>query len=115
MQNEVPARQITIGNATFTIWCDGRSYDEKLEVYRPVYSYSIVTDYWRYDANDIQGAPNETPNLGLASAALLAILLTCVQADDDDEAADMFPEHVRALGQDIEADLLEVCANLTGE
>lgn len=115
MLREVPAREITIGNATFTIWCEGRSYDPALEVYRPVYSYSIVTDQWEYDANDIQGSINETPNLGLASAALLAILLTCVQADDDEQAAEMFPEHVRQLGKSIEDQLIEVCASLTGE
>lgn len=115
MLREVPAREITIGNATFTIWCESRSYNPELEVYRPVYSYSIVTDEWEYNASDIQGAENEIPNLGLASAALLALLLSCVQATDDMDDAEMFPYNVRQLGRTIEKELIEVCASITGE
>lgn len=111
---KVPAREITIGDLTFTIWCDGRTYDPGLEVYRPQYSYSIVSSKWRYDANDIQGAPNELPNLGLASTALLAIFLTCVQADDDEDDAEMFPPHVREAGQSISKELALVCSEITG-
>lgn len=112
---EIPAREITIGDLTFTIWCDGRAYDPDLETYRSRYSYSIVSSDWRYDSNDIHGAANKPPNLGLASTALLAIFLTCVTAPDDDENAELFPPHVRLAGQDIADELSQVCASLTGE
>lgn len=107
-------RELDIDGAVFTVWCDGRDYDPELEVYRPVYSYSIVTNKWRYDANDLRGAPNEIPNLDLASTALLALLLTCSTASDDDENSELFPPHVREYGQEISQTLKMVCAAITG-
>lgn len=114
-KNYGQVRETTIGNLKFAVWCDGRSYDPELEVYRPIYSYSIMTDSWRYDANDIQGAPNKPPNTGLASAALMAIFLSCVEADDDDDNAELFPPHVREAGQYVSNQLAALCAELTGE
>lgn len=110
---ETEAVQVTIGNLTFTIWCDGRIYDPDLETYRPQYSYSIISDAWRYDANDIQGAPNEIPNLRLAAIALLSIFLTCVQAKDGEENSDLFPEHVKEAGYPIYQQLAEFCSQIT--
>lgn len=112
---EVPTREITIGNLTFTIWCDGRTYEPDLEQYRPRYAYSIVSDSWRYDANDIQGAPNKSPDLDIAATALLAIFLTCVEAADDNDNAELFPPHVREAGQQISDELAAVCNSITGE
>lgn len=112
---EVPANEITIGNLTFTLWCEGRLYDPDLETYRPRYAYTISSDDWRYDSNDIHGAANKPPNLDVASTALLGIFLTCVQADDDDENSELFPPHVREAGQDISEELVAVCRSLTGE
>lgn len=111
-QIEIPGREITIGDLTFTIWCDGRLYNPDLEEYRPRYSYSIVSSKWRYDANDIHGAPNKSPDLKLASTALLAIFLTCVEAPDDSENAELFPPHVREAGQEISEELIAVCNSI---
>jgi len=83
------------GESTLKVWCDGRDYDPSKETYRPVYSYSIVTPKWKYDANDIYGAPNELPNLGLASKSLFAFLLQCVEAKEESENYGLFPPQVR--------------------
>jgi hypothetical protein len=56
------------------VWCDGRNYDPETETYKPQYSYSIVTDKWRYDGNNILGAANELPDLYKASQTLFALL-----------------------------------------
>jgi hypothetical protein len=109
---EVPAREITIGDLTFTIWCEGRVYDPDLEQYRPRYAYTILSSEWRYDENDIQGPANKSPDLNVASTALLALFLTCVQADDKDDNALLFPPHVREAGQHIESELTAVCASI---
>lgn len=112
---EIPAREIKIGNCKFTIWSEGKTYDPELEQYRARYSYSIETDEWKYDANDIHGAANRPPDLGIASTALLSLFLTCVQAKDSDDNSLLFPDYVRKAGQEIEDDLIIVCNNLTGE
>lgn len=77
------------------IWCDGRNYNASTECYYPIYSYSITTKNWNYDANDIFGAANEMPNLDFASRSLFAFLLACVEAQPGSENYDLFPEHVR--------------------
>lgn len=83
------------GDSKLKVWCDGRDYDAGKEIYRPVYSYSIKTPKWGYDANDIYGAPNELPDLGLASKSLFAFLLQCVEAKEGSENYDLFPPQVR--------------------
>lgn len=112
-ENQVPAKTITISGVTFTVWCDGRNYDPSDESYRARYGYSIVSDKWRYESNDISGNPNGLPNIELASTALLAMLLSCAEAPDDDEHAELFPPHVRELAQSISGDLMAFCADIT--
>ena len=88
------------GVSKVTVWCDGRVYEPEDEVYRPVYSYSIVTPNWRYDANDIHGAPNELPNLDFGSRSLFAFLLACSEAkDEESDNYDLFPPQVRDWAQ----------------
>lgn len=57
-----------------SVWCDGRTYDPETETYKPQYAYSIVTDKWRYDGNNIVGAKNELPNLFKAGQTLFDML-----------------------------------------
>ena len=108
-------KEINVGDATFTIWCDGRMYDPDKETYSPQYSYSIVTSKWRYDGNDMFGAPNKAPNVEAASVSILSLVLACASAEEDDENADLFPEHVREFGQEIFDQLSEVCSTLIEE
>jgi hypothetical protein len=83
------------GESIVTVWCDGRAYDPRDELYRPVYCYSIQTSTWKYDANDIHGAPNEIPNLTKASQSLFAFLLACVESSEGGENYALFPPEVR--------------------
>ena len=94
------------GKSTITIWCEGRVYEPSKEVYRPVYSYSIVTPTWRFDANDIHGAPNELPDLDLGSRSLFAFLLACSEAfDEKSENYDLFPPQVREWAKHFSGEL----------
>ena len=95
-----------------TVWCDGRSYDPVEESYRPVYSYSIVTKNWRYDANDIMGKANDVPCLDTASVAVLTMLMACAASEDDEESFDSFPPHVRELAVDEFDTLQELCMQI---
>ena len=103
--SETPTKRFTFGDShegesNVIVWCDGRDYDPITEMYRPIYSYSIVTPKWRYDANDIFGAYHEMPNLDLASRSLWAFLLSCVEAQDENsENYGLFPEQVREWAQ----------------
>lgn len=113
-QKEVSAKEVTIGGATFTLWCDGRDYDTESEEYRAVYSYSIVTEKWRYDSNNIVGPANKNPNLDVALAGLLLTFKACVEAQDKQDR-DLFPVHVRSLGEEIIDELSLVCASFGEE
>lgn len=92
---------VGIGNFLIEVWCDGRTYDPAREAYRPVYAYKIVGPEWEYTSNDIHGAPNEAPELGLAARSLFAYLYACQEGMPGDtdkreyENADLFPPHVR--------------------
>lgn len=108
-------KEISINDLNFKIWCDGRSYDPVSETYRAIYSYTISTKDWRYDSNDIQGTPNEPPNINLGSIALLGMFLACVEAADESENAQLFPPHVREAGQYREQQLRAFCSEFTGE
>lgn len=84
------------GDSIVKVWCDGRNYDPQTEAYHPVYSYSISTPKWKYDANDIYGAANELPDVDLGSRSLFAFLLACAEAKNDaSDNFDLFPEQVR--------------------
>ena len=84
------------GDSKMDIWCDGRKYDEHSECYRPIYAYSIVTSKWRYDGDDIFGAPNELPNIDMGAKSLIAFLIACSEARDaSSENYDLFPPQVR--------------------
>lgn len=83
------------------VWCDGRNYDPDTETYKPQYSYSIMNPKWRYDGNDILGAPNELPDLDKASQTLFALLYASQESYKvhkrgafTDGNFEMFPEHV---------------------
>lgn len=88
------------GDSKILVWCDGRDYDPKDELYSPVYSYSIVTPHWRYDSNDIRGAGNEIPSLDRAAQSLFAFLIACAEAkDDSSDNFTLFPSEVRDWAQ----------------
>lgn len=84
------------GDSTVIVWCDGREYDPAQELYYPVYSYSIVSPYWRFDSNDIRGATNEIPDLDRGSKSLFAFLIACAEAkDESSDNFTLFPPEVR--------------------
>lgn len=87
------------GESIVTVWCDGRAYESETELYRPVYSYSIKTPLWKYDANDIYGAGNEVPSLDRASQSLFAFLIACADANEESENYTLFPPEVRDWAQ----------------
>jgi hypothetical protein len=89
------------GDSVVKVWCEGRDYDPKTEAYKPRYSYSIITEKWRYDGNDISGGPNELPNLDKASQSLFAFLYASqesykihIRGAFTDGNFEMFPPHV---------------------
>lgn len=115
-RNYGETQEIVIGDATITLWCDGRVYDPIQESYSPQYSYSIVTSKWRYDANDIYGAPNKGPNIDAALSAVLALLWGCsISGEEDENISSDFPEHVRDFAIEISSELDRICNSLTGE
>jgi hypothetical protein len=114
-QKEVSAKEVTIGGTTFTLWCDGRDYDAESEEYRAVYSYSIVTEKWRYDSNNIVGPSNKNPNLDVALAGLLLMIKSCAEAQDQGENSELFPAHVRGMAQSILDELSLVCSTFGEE
>ena len=88
------------GDSHLKVWCDGRKYDEAAECYRPIYAYSIVTSKWRYDSDDIFGAPNELPNIDMGAKSLIAFLIACAEAkNESSENYDLFPPQVREWAQ----------------
>ncbi len=99
-------KEMVIGDGTFTLWCDGRVYDPVQESYSPQYFYSIVTSNWRYDANDIHGAPNQAPSVDNAFMALLTMMWGCAVVEGQ---SDLFPEHVAEFGREISDELAEIC------
>lgn len=113
-QKKVPAKEITIGGATFTLWCDGKDYDAESEEYRAVYSYSIVTPRWRYDSNNIVGPANKSSNLDVALAGLLLMVKSCAEGQDKENET-LFPVHVRNMGKEILDELSLVCSSFGEE
>lgn len=107
--HEVPAKQIVIDNLEITIWNEGRVYYRELEEYRPKFSYSIVSPDWRYDANDIEGAPNQPPDLDSAAFVLLILLNECASCSDDSDNANLFPKHVREAIVSASSEINAVC------
>lgn len=102
------------GESTVTVWCDGREYDPSIEGYKPVYSYSVITPTWRYDANDIHGAINEQPDLDLGSRSLFAFLLACAESkDESSENYDLFPPQVREWAQHFSDELTNEYHSIT--
>lgn len=101
------------GESVVTIWCDGRAYEPATELYRPVYSYSIQTPFWKYDANDIHGVPNEVPSLVSASKSLFAFLLACAEAEEGSENYAIYPPEVRDWAQHFSEELQGAYLNIT--
>lgn len=80
------------------VWCEGREYDPVQEVYRPRYSYTILSEDWEYVNNDIFGVKGDVPDVGAACRSLLAYLFACQEGYPqvtDGENSDLFPDHVR--------------------
>lgn len=88
--------------STVILWCDGRKYEPLTEAYHPIYSYLITTKDWQYQADDIHGGANETPNLVAGARSLFAFLYACQESVAHaargglvrGENADLFPSHV---------------------
>lgn len=97
----------SIAGATVSVDHIGRDYSPEDRDYRQRYSYSIVTDAWRYDGDDIRSGCSAPVNVDSAAETLFSFLGACAESREyrertgrGGENAELFPEHVGSWAEE---------------
>jgi hypothetical protein len=89
-----------VNGTRVTVESIGAEYSPDDSAYRQAYNYSIVTDVWRYDGNDIRSGCGAAVDESEAARTLFAFLSAAAEAVDYEmrggtsENSDLFPPHV---------------------